>query len=54
MMLDASSSMDDPMQDTTQKKWKSLVDAYTKFVNHLEGNKDLKENSYLTAITFNS
>jgi hypothetical protein len=34
-------------------KWKSAMDAYEKFVVHLEGNKDLKENSYLTAITFN-
>ena len=53
MMFDASGSMNDSMQNSKVSKWKSAMDAYEKFVVHLEGNKDLKENSVLTAITFN-
>lgn len=46
-MLDASSSMND------DNKWNNLMISYQNFVNHLEGNKDLRENSFLTVITFN-
>jgi uncharacterized protein YegL len=47
MMLDSSSSMEG-------KRWTDLLYAYKKFVNHLAGNNDLKVNSKLTVITFNS
>jgi uncharacterized protein YegL len=47
MMLDASGSMGG-------KKWTDLISSFKKFVNHLEGNDDLRRNSEMTVITFDN
>lgn len=44
-MLDNSGSM-------SGQPWKDLMIAVSDFISHLEGNYDLKRNSWLTEISF--